>query len=204
MIMNKIKVAFLSVIVFTVFLFVAWLTYTFVEPKAYDFMISKVSTERLPFDNTKNIYGHDDIVLVVIDNKSIERYRWPWKRDLNCKIFEYFSEYAKPKVFVHDAILTTLDTEAPEADAKYFKTLKETNNLVEGFMYDLKYENAKFGEKYDKEFTSKYGLKEKCEGRNNITPNIWSNDTFSSGVFELCKKYRFYNNNPRIYKWKSR
>ena len=157
--MNKIKVAFLSVIVFTVFLFVAWLTYTFVEPKAYDFMISKVSTERLPFDNTKNIYGHDDIVLVVIDNKSIERYRWPWKRDLNCKIFEYFSEYAKPKVFVHDAILTTLDTEAPEADAKYFKTLKETNNLVEGFMYDLKYENAKFGEKYDKEFTSKYGLK---------------------------------------------
>ena len=157
--MNKIKVALFSGIVLAIFIFVAWLTYTFVEPKAYDFMISNVLTERLPFDNNKNVDGHDDIVLVVIDNKSIERYRWPWKRDLNCKIFEYFYEYAKPKVFVHDAILTTLDSDAPDADARYFKTLKQTKNLVEGFMFASKYENAIVGEQYDKEFISKYGLK---------------------------------------------
>lgn len=157
--MNKIKSIFFSLIIISIFSFVAWITYTFAEPKVYDFMVKNVTAERLPFDSTKNVYGHDDIVLVVIDNKSIERYRWPWKRDLNCKIFGYFSEYVKPKVFVHDAIFTTLDKDYPEADTKYFSALKKTNNLVEGFMYSGRYEDEKTGEKYDEMFNQKYGLK---------------------------------------------
>ena len=157
--MNKLKIAFFSIITLTIFLFVAFITYTYAEPKAYDFMIKNVTTERLPFDNNKNIYGHDDIVLVVIDNKSVERYRWPWKRDLNCKIFEYFSKYAKPKVFVHDSIFTTLDSDNPASDKKYFKSLQTMPYLVEGFMYRLNYEDAERGKNYDKIFTEKYGLK---------------------------------------------
>ena len=163
--MNKLKLFFLSIVVIAIYASTAWLTYTFLEPKAYDFMIKNITNERLPFDNSKNVYGHDDIVLVVIDNKSIERYRWPWKRDLNCKIFDYFKDYANPKVFVHDAILTSLDSDAPESDARFFKTLKQMDNLVEGFMYGPKYENKELGEKYDRKFEDKYGLK-------NVTVNI--------------------------------
>ncbi len=157
--MNKLKIAFFSIVIISILALTAFITYTFAEPKAYDFMMKNVTTERLPFDNSKNIYGHDDIILVVIDNKSVERYRWPWKRDLNCKIFEYFSEYAKPKIMVHDAILTTIDTDYPEADKKYFNSLKKMDNLIEGFMYRLQYENPSAGEKYDKIFIDKYGLK---------------------------------------------
>lgn len=157
--MNKLKVIFFTVVILLISLFTAWITYTYAEPKAYDFMIKNVTTERLPFDNVKNIYGHDDIVLVVIDGKSIDRYRWPWKRDLNCKLFDYFSEYAKPKVLVHDSILTTLDEDNPEADKKFFKTLKKMDNLVEGFMYDIRYEDVVLGKKYDKIFKEKYELK---------------------------------------------
>ena len=157
--MNKIKSVFFSLIIISIFAFVAWITYTFAEPKVYDFMVKNFTAERLPFDSTKNVYGHDDIVLVVIDSKSIERYRWPWKRDLNCKIFEYFSEYVKPKIFIHDAIFTTLDKDNPKSDAKYFESLKKTNNLVEGFMYSRGYDDEKLGKKYDEMFNQKYGLK---------------------------------------------
>ena len=118
--MNKLKFALFSLIITGLLALTAYITYTYFEPKAYDFMVKHIMTERLPFDDSKNVYGHDDIVLVVVDGYTLEKYRWPWKRDLNCKVFEYFNEYAKPKVFIHDAILTSLDSDAPESDKKFF------------------------------------------------------------------------------------
>ena len=88
--MNKIKFAFSSIIVILFLVFVYIITYTFVEPKAYDFMTKHVLTERLPFDTHKQTYGSDDVVVVVIDTKSAERYRWPWKRELLCKLAEIY------------------------------------------------------------------------------------------------------------------
>ena len=66
-IMNKIKLAFLGIFTILILLLVALLSYIFIEPKAYDFMIKHVAVERLPFDNTKDVYGHNDIVLVIIE-----------------------------------------------------------------------------------------------------------------------------------------
>lgn len=158
--MKKLKFILFSLIVIGLFSFIAYITYTFVEPKAYDYMVKHVLTERLPFDDTKNVYGHDDIVLVVIDGDSLEKYRWPWKRDLNCKIFEYFREYAKPKVFIHDAIVTSLDKDNPQSDKKFFRTLSSFDNVVEGFMYRVKpFEDKENGKKYNKMFTDKYSVK---------------------------------------------
>ncbi len=151
--MTKIKQAFTAIIIALIFIFVAFVTYNLAEPKAYDFMTKHVLTNKLPFDNYKKIYGSDDIVLVVIDAKTVEKYRWPWKREMYCKIFEYF-HYAKPKVIVHDSILVTLDKDNPNSDKKYFTTLSKFDNLIEGFMPSLQpWENPKFGEKYDKDFT---------------------------------------------------
>lgn len=158
--MKNLKITLLSLIIIGLLSFIAYITYTFVEPKAYDYMVKHVMTERLPFDNGKNIYGHDNVVLVVIDAETMEKYRWPWKRDLNCKIFDYFNEYAKPKVFFHDAIVTSLDTDNPESDKKFFRTLSRFDNLVEGFMYGVKpFEDQENGIKYSKMFTDKYSVK---------------------------------------------
>ena len=66
--MKKLKFILFSLIVIGLISLIAYITYTFVEPKAYDYMVKHVLTERLPFDDTKNVYGHDDIVLVVIGN----------------------------------------------------------------------------------------------------------------------------------------
>ena len=88
--MKKIKFAFFSILIAFILCLIAFITYRTLEPKAYDFMVRNVLTEKLPFDDTKNVYGHDDIVLVVIDHDSLEQYRWPWKRELSAKIIEYF------------------------------------------------------------------------------------------------------------------
>lgn len=158
--MKNFKNIFFCILALFILFFIAKVVYHSLEPKAYDFMVQKFLTEKLATDKSKNIYGHDDIVLVVIDEKSIEKYRWPWKRDLNCKIFEYFNQYAQSKVIVHDAIITALDKDAPEADKKYFSTLKKFDNLVEGFMYSNKtYEDKAAAAHFEKLFLDKYGIK---------------------------------------------
>ena len=160
--MNKLKLFFFSVLIFITLYLVYFTTYTFVEPKIYDFMVRKALTEKLPFDNNKNVYGHDDIVLVITDMKTVQKYRWPWKREVYCKVLNYFSEYAKPKVFVHDSVLHSLDENYPESDKKYFDSIKKYQNMVEGFLFNIyDYENKEFGKKYDKLFVDKFGIETK-------------------------------------------
>ena len=129
---NKLKTLLFTFIITFIFIFVAFVTYNLAEPKAYDFMTKHILIQKLPFDNNKKIHGSDDIVLVIIDSKTVEKYRWPWKRDLNCKIFEYFLKYANEKVLVHDSILVTLDKDSPESDRKFFNTINKFDNL--GFL----------------------------------------------------------------------
>ena len=180
--MNKIKFAFFSIIVLLTLIFVYFLTYNFIEPKAYDYMTKHVLTEKLPFDKYKQTYGSGDIILVVIDAKTVEKYRWPWRRDVNCKIFNYFLEYAKPKVVVHDSIVATLDKENPESDKKFFDTLKKFDNLIVGFMPLLRgWEDESFGERYDKTFSEKYRL--------NVTNRITSNPYLYSSLMPSPEPY---------------
>ena len=157
--MNKIKFAFLSIIVLLFLIFVYFITYTFVEPKAYDFMTKHVLTERLPFDTHKQIYGSDDVVVVVIDTKSAERYRWPWKRELLCKIFNYFNDYTDAKVIVYDANISSLDKDNPESDKKFFSNVNKIDNFVLGFIpQTMTWENQEQGAIYDKAFAKKFAL----------------------------------------------
>ena len=180
--MKKIKFAFYSFIILCILVFTAFLTYSLVEPKGYDFLVKNVLTSKLPFDHNKNIHGHDDIVLVIIDDKSVEKYRWPWKRDLNNKVLNYFQEYTNSKALVHDSIFTTLDKDNPEADYNYIKKIGETDNLIEGVMLSsYKYRDADEGEEYDNIFVPKYKI-------NNIQVNT-----------KLPTFYKSMLTSPKIY-----
>ena len=157
--MNKIKFAFSSIIVILFLVFVYVITYTFVEPKAYDFMTKHVLTERLPFDTHKQTYGSDDIVVIVIDTKSAERYRWPWKRELLCKIFNYFNDYTDAKSIIYDANISSLDKDNPESDKKFFSDINKIDNFVLGFIPQaMPWENQEQGAIYDKAFEKKFAL----------------------------------------------
>lgn len=120
----KSKMFFIYMVILHIFLsgiliLVSW--YAF-EPKVYNFMVQN-------FASISN--KSDDIVVITIDDKSIERYRWPWKRSLYAKMFEYFNEYSKPKIIGYDAILSS--SEDKESDAVLFNTLNKIDNLVVGF-----------------------------------------------------------------------
>lgn len=156
-ILNKVKLAFFGVILVIILGVVYLLSYNLAEPKAYDFMVKNVLINKLPFDNTKQVYGSDDIVIVIIDAKSVGKYRWPWKRELYCKLMNYFSKKTEAKVVVYDSIINTLDIDNPESDAKYFSCVKNMKNFVSGVFFVPDYwENEEFGARYDKKFTEKF------------------------------------------------
>lgn len=158
--MNKIKLLITTIIVLLSLFFVYFTTYYFVESKAYDFMTKHVVTEKLPFDKNKQTYGSDDVVIVVIDDQTIEKYRWPWKRELYCPIFEYFYQYAKPKALVFDFIFATLDYDNIQSDYKLFNLLKKFDNLIVAFAPKMSdWQDEKRGKVYEKRFTEKFGIK---------------------------------------------
>ncbi len=179
--MNKVKQILMAIMIAIVFIFVYSTTYNQAEPKVYDYMVKHVLTQKLPFDINKKCNGSDDIVLVVIDSKTVEKYRWPWKRELNCKIFDFFSRYSKPKVVVSDSILLTLDKEYPESDKKYFNSLKKMDNLVVGFMPSINsWEDKDFGEMFDSQF-KKYSL--------NLIDNTSKSPLLYESILPLPKLY---------------
>ena len=144
---------------FFIYSFIFYVALTFVllliswqilEPNAYNFMVKN-------FSAIQN--ASDRIVMVVIDDKSTSRYRWPWKRDLYAKVFEYLSKYCNTELIGFDAIFTSLDQEAPQADKELFNTVKQINNLVVGFsLIDEKPADKEQSELYEQKFYDKFGV----------------------------------------------
>lgn len=149
-----------------VFMFVAYFISTsFFEPKAYNWMVQTFSAYKT---------GSDEIALIVIDDKSLTRYRWPWKRELYGEIFEYLNTYSKSKVIGFDAIVASLDKENPNSDLKFFSQLQNMKNIVTGFVATYNpYEDVESGKRYDKKFKDRFSINIEDE-RKKIYENIYS------------------------------
>jgi len=141
------------VIVFSVLVFMLiayFISASFFEPKAYNFMVKNFSANR---------YGSKEIVIIVIDDKSLNKIRWPWKRELYGKIFGYLHDYTTAKVVGFDAIIATPDVENPSSDKKFFNSVKNIDNLVVGFLpLNTPYEYKTEGQKYDAAFKKKFSI----------------------------------------------
>lgn len=134
------------IILSIVLILISWQIF---EPNAYNFMVKN-------FTALEN--ASDDIVLVVIDDKSTAKYRWPWKRELYAQIFEYLNDYCDTKLIGFDAIVANLDKDNPQSDKEFFDTVKKTSNLVVGFsLIDDKPLDAKAAEIYEQAFYDKFG-----------------------------------------------
>lgn len=149
------------------------------EPNAYNFMIKNFSARQT---------GSDDIVVIVIDDKSIAYHRWPWKRELYADIFEYLHEYGKPKLIGYDAIVSTLDAENPNSDKKFFSTLNKIDNLVVGFSPLVeKYPAEVNGELYSTEFSKKFGINVDDKRKNAYISKYQSFSMFPTPYFNAVK-----------------
>ena len=169
--MNKIKNTLTAIIITLIFVFVFFVTYNLAEPKAYDFMTKQFAVKSLPFDKIKKVNGDKNIVLVVIDAQTVEKYRWPWKRDFDAKVLEYFSKYTQAKVVIDDKILISSDANYPMADKKLYNTISKLDNYVAGFMPNmLPWKEPISGRKYGKYFASKYSININDKSAKEIIP----------------------------------
>jgi len=151
-----IKSALLHIFLTVVLVLISW---QFFEPAVYNFMHKNFTAQKT---------GSDDIVLIVIDDKSIEKHRWPWQRSLYAKIFEYLNNYTEAKLIGFDAILTTLDTENFDSDMYLFNTIKKMDKLVVGFSplvpeYTADIDGEEYLTKFDKKF--KININDKRKGK---------------------------------------
>ena len=144
--MNFFKKLFLVLIVISFFLITFLCCKLFLESIVYNFMVDCFVAQKT---------GSDEIVIVVIDDKTTGKYRLPWARDLNCKIFKYFSEYTNAKLIVHDSILLAPDTKNPQADKNYYKYINSLNNFIVGYAFSTTIENDP---QYDKIFSKKFAM----------------------------------------------
>ena len=146
------KAAFLRTILFHIFLvlIIAFVSLNFWENPIYDTIVNKANA---------TMTGSDDISLIVIDDKSLDSYRWPWARSLYGEIFDYLNK-TNAKVIVLDSIVRSLDKERPPSSDKYFfDAVNKTPNVVAGIMaLTSEYEDIQSGEKYDNDFHKKFSI----------------------------------------------
>ena len=81
--MHRIKYIFFSLAIIFIMIITYIVTYFFVEPKVYDsmtklFVVNKVDIDingKKIIDKNKKTNGSDDIILIVIDDKTAAKYR---------------------------------------------------------------------------------------------------------------------------------
>ena len=137
----------IHIVLSVIIVIVSW---QFFEPGVYNYMVKNFTAHKT---------GSDDIVVITIDDKSLSRYQWPWKRELYAEIFEYFDKYTETKALGLDAIIGALQQEHPESDKKFFNTLKEIDNLVVGITFLFDNDNSEAAKIYNKAFEDKFGIK---------------------------------------------
>lgn len=146
-IVKKFKSLLITLSILVLLGVVYFISATFFEPKAYNFFVRNFSAKHVK---------SSDIVLIVIDDKSLTKIRWPWKRELYGKIFKYLGEYSKTKVIGFDAIFRSNDTENPDSDTNFYNDISTLRNFIAGFVPS--YEKYSSQNNYDKEFKDKFSI----------------------------------------------
>lgn len=181
--MKNVKKLKSLIIVLAIVLFISvayFISIKFFELKAYNYMVKN-------FTATKT--GSDNVVIVVIDDESLSRIRWPWKREMYNKIFDYFNKYTMAKVVGFDATITTPDVENPESDQKFYSAVKGINNLVVGFVpLNTAYLSKTDGANYDKVFKKKFLFPIEDKRNCKADSSYLSLSKFPKGYFDSVTK----------------
>ena len=151
----------------------------FVEPKFYNVMMNSVVADKA---------GHNDAVIIVIDDKSISKQRWPWKRDMYAKMFNYLDKYTNAKLIGFDSILSSVDKDNFKADLELYRAVESSNKLVVGFAPLVKsYNDKSIGQAYDKAFDEKFAIKINDERSQKARSPFRSLSMYPEGYFKAAK-----------------
>ncbi len=126
---KKFKIKF---IIFFFFVIVAFgvfvLSYNFLDNKVNDFF-TKVLV------NIKDKKASDNVVLVVIDGKSVNEKSWPWNRNLFSDIFYFLEKYSGAKAVVFNNLILYPDSYYPDSDKIFNQSLKNFDRLINTYIF---------------------------------------------------------------------
>lgn len=133
---------FIFLIFAFIFIVIYALTSNFLQLKSYNIM-SKITVN--------NKLASDDVLLVVIDDKSLHEIgRWPWKREYYLEIFDYFENHTKAKLMGYDGLVMAPDLEHPQSDKKFFSSVGKFKKLTAGVAFAYNdFESGIDGKYYD-------------------------------------------------------
>jgi len=158
--------------------FIYWISANHLDNKINDAFI-KV------FTSIQNKKAPDDVVLVVVDDISIEKIAWPWQRDLFSDIFEFLEKESGAKAIVFQNLILFPDSYNPESDVTFYNSLKNLDRLINSYIF---LNSNKAGDvlpsEYLKLFESKTNLTIVDKRTNYIPPSY-------RGVAKLPKDFLF-------------
>jgi adenylate cyclase len=96
----------------------------YLEPNIKSFFVSQVSTSK---------FGSPNIIEVIVNDESTEKYSWPWPIYMYTEMLDYFSSYTKAKVIGFDIFLPTINP-MNNADMNFLNQVNKMDNLVTGFL----------------------------------------------------------------------
>ncbi len=157
-------------------------SYSFLEPMAQKQMIKAYTA------NTK--ISSEDVVIVVIDDKSLSYHRWPWPREFYGKILNYFNDYTNPKVVGFDALIQNVDKDNIASDLKFFDAIGKSKKLVVGFAPAAEGAFSKErNEKYTEDFYKKFAIKTNIKYSQMYTNEANGYGRYYTGISEYPKQY---------------
>lgn len=173
---NKLFYFFCFLIYFVMIVVSSVSAYVLLNKSANAFLISNFSA---------NSNVSLDIIEVIVDDYSIQKYKWPWSRENFIELLDYFHTYANPKVIGFDTFLTSFDSTNP-ADLKFLNQISKMDNLVSGFVPEVVPNNE--DEELLKVFKKKYSLNvDDKKGAINTSFNGVVNS--SSKIIDSTKNY---------------
>ena len=76
----------------------------------------------------------DDIVLIAVDDKSMNKISWPWSRDLYAEIFDYLENTCGASAVVFQKLVVTADTYNPDKDSVFYREIADNNKLINSYI----------------------------------------------------------------------
>ena len=173
---------FIFLIFAFIFIVIYALTSNFLQLKSYNIM-SKITVN--------NKVASDDVLLVVIDDKSLHEIgRWPWKREYYLEIFDYFENHTKAKLMGYDGLVMAPDLEHPQSDKKFFSSVGKFDKLTAGvaFVYN-DFEQGIDGKYYDEVLKTKSDINviDKRSKKHKLSSNFKSFTVLQKQYFNNIK-----------------
>ncbi len=171
---NQKAIIFIFFFILTLIIF--FISQKYIDNKVNDFFIKQ-------FTAIQNKKSPSEVVLVVVDDKSVERIAWPWQRSLFSDIFNFLEYDCKVKAVVFQNVVTMSDTYNVESDNTFYSNLRSQNRLINSFVFlssNLIYDVL------PKEYTDVFNSKIKIDIENRS--KVYKNATYKA-IIKLPKLF---------------